>query len=184
MDKKEAKKQYLKTRLEDPAVSEWEKNQIRQRLGINETISENDFRSKPIDELLYYVYNYLENQLSAIRRKKRTNTPFEYLPENIKTIYYLSTYSSDFESDSLEQMYEYEESVDDMRKLAQAFKQIERQEEATLIETILKKGKITDNDVELLQEHFWEYNVAEEIEKAIEKYIYQNMSSLLQLQTI
>ena len=185
MDKKEAKLLYLKMRLDYPTVPDWEKKEIRQRLGINLPATESDFTAKTGDELFHFVFNYLDEQLSAIRRNKRTNSAFDYLSDSLKTIYHLSNYSANFESDSLEQIYEYEESVDDMRRLSQAFRTIDRIDEATLIDSVLNKGQITDNDVELLQQHFWESdNAVEQIESAIESYIKGHIGDLLNLQEV
>ena len=185
MDKKEAKLQYLRMRLEDSSISEWEKNSIRQRLGICNPVSESDFTTRTGDELFSFVYNYLEEQLSIIRRQKRTNSPLEFLPDNLRMINYLCIYSSTFDDDCLEQMYECEESVDEMRNLSQAFRTINRVDEADLIDSVLQKQEITREEVDLLQEHFWESDaIIQEIETAIEGFITVNISELLKLQTI
>lgn len=185
MNKKEAKNQYLRIRLEDPNVEEWEKKEIRKKLGINKSVSKDEYTSKTGDQLLHFVYTYLDDQLLFIRRKKRTNEVFDFLPDNLKTIYHLSMYSSCFEDDSLEQLYEYEDSVEDMKKLSQAFRVINRDTEAALINSVLSKGKIKEKDIERLQEHFWESgSTVQDIEKAIENYIFLNIEELLDLQNV
>ncbi|MDR2920341.1 MAG: hypothetical protein LBV72_13385 [Tannerella sp.] len=46
MDKKEAKIQFMRKQLEDPDISEFEKQRIKQRLGIETVYSEADFLNK------------------------------------------------------------------------------------------------------------------------------------------
>jgi hypothetical protein len=165
------------------------KHDMNDKRNINESIepifSENDFTDKHGYELLRFVFRYLNDLLPIIRRKKRTKSPFEFLTDRQKTIYYLSCYDCILDEDSLEQLYEVEGSVEEIKALADGFRIIGRNSDATLIESALKKGKMTDKTVKKLLDHFRETDtVIQEIETEIEKFIKANIMELLKLQTI
>lgn len=185
IDKKNAKLQYLKQQLDDPNVSEWEKDRIRLRLGISLNFSEKDFSEKENSELLRFVSKYIDNQLKNIRQRKRTNAPFDYLSDNLKAIYFLSMYDVFFEDDTLEQMYDISESLGELEQLANSFKLIKRHHECALIEPLLHKKSIKSKEIEKLQEYFWDNTTAvQEIEAEIEKFIKDNINELVALQNL
>ena len=176
--------QFLQKQLADPNVSEYEKKRIRQRLGVEVIYSENDFTDKHKHELLSFVADYLEDQLSIIRKKKKTNSPFDFFTDTLKTIYYLSGYSGFFEEDSLEQLYDIGD-FDEIKGIAEGFKKINRLSDAELVESLLKKRKITEKKVEQLLDHFREdENVVHEIDSGVEKLIRAHLDEILSLQNM
>ena len=182
MTKKEAKEQYLKMQLSDPNTSEWEKERIRQRFGIFMSATESDFTNKRGNELFEFVSRYLNSHLTRIRQQKRTNSPFEFLSENLKLIYHLNFYSDHFEDDTLEQIYD-TPSEEDYNYLSRGFEKIGRPNEALLTKSILKKKTITEKEIKKLQDHFWDSDtIVQEIDTAIEKFIISNIAELVQLQ--
>ena len=183
MTKKEAKEQYLRMQLSDPNTSEWEKERIRQRFGVFMSVTEDDFTNKHGDDLFEFVSNYLNSHLTRIRQEKKTSSPFDFLSEKLKAIYHLSTYAVVFEDDSLVCLPD--ESAEDYKHLSRSFEMIDRVNEAILINSMLKKRRITDKEIEKLQEHFWKTDtIVKEIDAAIEKFIVSNIAELVQLQTI
>ena len=181
MNKKAAKEQYMRMQLADPNVSEFEKEQIRQRLGIVIFVAESDFTNKHGDELFEFVFRYLNNHLTRIRQQKRTNSPFDFLSENLKAMYHLSTYANVFEDDCL--AYMLDESKNDYKLLSKSFEMIGKKNEATLINSMLTKRVITNEEIEKLQEHFWDSNtIVHELNMTIEKFIVSNITELIELQ--
>lgn len=183
MDKKEAKIQYMRKQLEDPDVSSFDKQQIRQRLGIETIYSEDDFLIKDGYEMLSFVLSYMDDQLQIIRRKKRTSTPFDFFTSTQKTIYHLSGYASIMEEDTLEQLYD-NDDFEVVKGITEGLKTIGRFSDAELVQSIVNK-KITEKKVRQLLDHFREdKKIVEEIETEIEKFIRANIKDILELQNI
>ena len=183
--KKDAKMQYLRMELENPNTSQFEKAQIRSRLGIIQHFSENDFLNKTGYELRKFVLQYIDEQLNVLRRKNRTNAPFDLLTENVKSIYYLSFYEGMFEDDSFVYYFDdvdldLDADLDDINGLINALQQINRNIDARLIKSVLKKKKFDDYELEKLQNHFDE--IEDELEIDIERFIRENIADLLALQ--
>ncbi len=184
MDKKEAKMLFMRQRLDDPNVTEFEKQRIRQRLGVETVCSEADFLDKQGFELLRFVFNYLNDQETVIRRKKRTNAPFGFFSDLQRTIYYLSGYDSILEQDSLEQLHDIGD-FEDIKGLILGFRTIGRFSDAELIESVINKRKISDREIERLLSHFRDDEQAvNEIETEIEKFIRANIKEILELQNL
>lgn len=184
MEKKEAKIQFMRKQLEDPDVSEFEKQQIRQRLGIETVYLEADFLDKHGYELLSFVFNYLNDQQTVIRRKKKTNSPFDFFTDKQKTIYYLSSYDGILEEDSLEQLYDIGD-FEDIKGLVAGFKTIGRFSDAELVQSVLNKGKITSKKIQQLLDHFIEdEHVVHEIEIEVEEFIRANIREIIELQNL
>lgn len=184
MNKKELKNQYLLKQLEDPNISDFEKQEIKQRLGIETTYSEEDFNTKHGYELLSFVFTYFNDQLPVIRRKKRTSSPFDFLTNNQKTAYYLSGYDLILEQDSLEQLCDLDD-FDEIKGLVEGFKTIGRFADAELVKSILNKKKISDKKITQLLDHFQEdEKITHEIEIEVEKFIRNNIKEILELQEI
>lgn len=182
MDKKEAKLAYLRKQLDDPNLHWFERQRIQQRLGMENVYYEEDFVNKCGYELLRFVAAYLEGQLPIIKRNKRTNSPLDFFTNAQKTIYYLSSFDCFFEEDTLEQLYDNDNS-DEIKGLVEGFKAIGRFSDAELVSLLLNKRKITDKEVEQLINHFREdEKIVLEIETEVEKFIRANIQELLKLQ--
>ena len=47
------------------------------------------------------------------------------------------------------------DGAEDMKNLSRTFKRINLNSEPTLIDPVLNKQRISEKDIELLQDHFW-----------------------------
>lgn len=184
MNKKESKRLFLEKQLEDPDLNEFEKKSIRQRLGIAPVFSKEDFLNKSEFELLSFVSSFLTDQLPVIRRKMRTNSPFEHLSEIQKMTYYLSYYSSILEEDSLDQLYDLED-FNEIQNLILSFDKIGLIDEAEFLKSKINGKKLTEKKIKQLLDYFIEddQNI-DRIEKRITEFIQDNLDEIIKVQDL
>ena len=85
--------------MEDPNVEEWEKKDIRKKLGIFEVLTEEAFEKHLNDNNIRFFFDYIDQNIDRLNRKNRTHNSLQELPENLKSIYHLYPFSSILESD-------------------------------------------------------------------------------------
>ncbi len=193
-NKEELKRQFLLKKLEDPTVGEWEKRNIRKELGIFTKLTEQDFDRPKDEKYLYFFYYYIEQNIFRLNKKNNTNTTFSKLSDYIKSIYYLYSFSSTFESDgfwdysevSLKQ-YE-QESDDNLREekigLLKGLKDLGLTEDATFLEQVWNKEEISDDEIDQIQERFWHIDYKKDFSDRIANFIIKNKVEFLELQDL
>lgn len=182
MDKKEAKKLFLTKQLEDPNISDFEKKQIRRRLGIKTIFSKDDFTCKHGDQLISSVATFIDDLLPVIRKERKTSNPFDLLSDIQKTTYYLCYYLSILDEDSLEQL---DGDLSEIDEVIKGFETIGRKSDAELITSMLKQGKITHKKITKILDHFQEdVDVISSIDKNIESFILFHINEIIDLQNV
>lgn len=195
MNKEELKKQFLLKRLEDPNVEEWEKKEIRNKLGIFQELTEETFEKHRNENNIRFFYDYIDQHINRLNRQNRTNNSLQELPDNLKSIYHLYPFSSILESDcfsdySGKSLNQYEEENGDtsLREerdgLLKGLMDLELGVDKTLLEECWKKDEITDVEIEQIQERFWSADYKKDFLERYLNFIDSNKKELLGLQNI
>lgn len=193
MNKEELKKQFLLKRLEDPHVEEWEKKDIRNKLGIFQELTEEAFEKHRNENNIRFFYNYIDQNINRLNRKNRTHNSLQELPDNLKSIYHLYPFSAILESDcfrdySDQSLNHYEEENNDtsLREerdgLLKGLMDLGLGADKTFLEECWKKDEITDAELEQIQEKFWSSGYKENFLKRYVNFIGKNKTELLGLQ--
>lgn len=195
MNKEELKKQFLLKRLEDPNVEEWEKKDIRNKLGIFQELTEEAFEKHRNENNIRFFYDYIDQHINRLNRKNRTNNSLQELPDNLKSIYHLYPFSAILESDcfrdySEKSLNHYEEENGDtsLREerdgLLKGLMDLELGTDKTLLEECWEKDEITDVEIEQMQERFWSADYKKDFLERYLNFIGNNKKELLGLQNI
>lgn len=190
--KEDLKKQFLLKRLEDPTVQEWEKKDIRTKLGMFKKLTEQDF-DKPKDKLYAtFFYEYIDQNANRLNKKNKTNQSFQTFSDNIKSIYYLRSFSATFESDcfwdySEKSLKEYEQRNgdslrDEKNGLLKGMEILGLTEDVGFLENYWGKDEITDLEIDQIQEKFWHPDFEKNFLDRLVNLIIKNKEELLELQ--
>ncbi|WP_298481470.1 hypothetical protein [uncultured Maribacter sp.] len=188
MTKDNSKTIFLKKQLENPNIEEWEKKNIRRKLGIYTKIIESDFEKEENDKYISFFSDFIEEQINRLNRVNRTHNSFENFSENIKSIHYLSSFSSFFESDSFKD-YSENKILDDevwlheeRDGLLNGLIIIGLNKDANNLKKIWNQNIISENEIEMLQNKYWNTEFSKMITKKIIELIKTTKQELLNLQ--